>query len=399
MLTTATRHPVSDIDPFSDAFLTDPYPFHEELREAGPVVRLERYGIWTMARHEQVSAALADWQTFSSGAGVGIDDFRKGRPWRPKSLLLEVDPPLHTRTRTVMNRVLAAPALRGLRETFGAEAAKLADRLVARRRFDAIADLADAYPLQVFPDAVGLRPDGRENLLPYGNMLFNSFGPRNALFRASEAACKPALEWIFESCARERLAPQGFGAAIWAAYDRGEIEESEAHILVRALLTAGLDTTVNGLGSAILAFATHPDQWQILLDDTSLLKVAFDEVLRWESPVQTFFRTTTQPVDIEGIEIPQDEKVLLFLSSANRDPRRWEEPEKFDVRRRPTGHVALGNGIHVCVGQMVARLEAEMMLGALAERVKRIEIVGEPKRKLNNTLRSLATLPVEVTPL
>ena len=156
---------------------------------------------------------------------------------------------------------------------------------------------------------------------------------------------------------------------------------------------------MNGLGSAILAFATYPDQWQILLDDTSLVKAAFDEVLRWESPVQTFFRTTTRPVDIEGIEIPQDEKVLLFLASANRDPRRWEEPEKFDISRRPTGHVALGNGIHVCVGQMVARLEAEMMLGALAERVKRIEIVGEPKRKLNNTLRSLASLPVEVTPL
>ena len=207
------------------------------------------------------------------------------------------------------------------------------------------------------------------------------------------------LAWIFESCAREQLAPQGFGAAIWAAYDRGDIAESEAHILVRALLTAGLDTTVNGLGSAILAFATYPDQWRILLDDKSLLKVTFDEVLRWESPVQTFFRTTTRPVDIEGIEIPPDEKVLLFLASANRDPRRWEEPEKFDISRRPTGHVGLGNGIHVCVGQMVARLEAEMMLGALAERVKRIEIVGEPKRKLNNTLRSLATLPVEVTPL
>jgi 4-methoxybenzoate monooxygenase (O-demethylating) len=399
VLATETRYPVSAIDPFSDEFLANPYPYHHELREAGPVVRLEHYGVWAMARHEQVFAALADWQTFSSGAGVGIDDFRKVRPWRPKSLLLEVDPPLHTRTRTVMNRVLSGPALRGLRETFGAEAAKLADRLVVKRRFDAIADLAEAYPLQVFPDAVGLRPDGRENLLPYGNMLFNSFGPRNALFRQSEAAAKPVLEWIYESCAREKLASQGFGAAIWAAFDRGEIEESEAHILVRALLTAGLDTTVNGLGSAILAFATFPEQWQTLRDDKSLLKVAFDEVLRWESPVQTFFRTTTRAVSIESIEIPRDAKVLLFLASANRDPRRWDEPEKFDIRRRPTGHVALGNGIHVCVGQMVARLEAEMMLGALAERVKRFDIVGEPKRKLNNTLRSLATLPVEVTPL
>ncbi|GAC1335993.1 MAG: cytochrome P450 [Beijerinckiaceae bacterium] len=399
MLATETRMPTSDIDPFSDAFLNDPYPFHHALREAGPVVRLERHGVSAMARHAQVSAALADWQTFSSGAGVGIDDFRKGRPWRPASLLLEVDPPLHTRTRTVMNRVLAAPALRGLRETFGAEAARLADRLVAKRRFDAIQDLAEAYPLQVFPDAVGVRQQGRENLLPYGTMVFNSFGPRNALFRASEAECAPVLQWIYDSCARDALAPEGFGAAIWAAHDRGEIEESEAHILVRALLTAGLDTTVNGLGSAILAFAQHPDQWQALRDDNALLKVAFDEVLRWESPVQTFFRTTTRPAEIEGIEIAQDEKVLLFLAAANRDPRSWEEPEKFDIRRRPSGHVALGNGIHVCVGQMVARLEAEMMLGALAERVSRIDIVGEPKRKLNNTLRSLASLPVEVTPL
>ncbi|GAC1559613.1 MAG: cytochrome P450 [Beijerinckiaceae bacterium] len=399
MLATETLMPTSDIDPFSDAFLNDPYPFHHALREAGPVVRLERHGVSAMARHAQVSAALADWQTFSSGAGVGIDDFRKGRPWRPASLLLEVDPPLHTRTRTVMNRVLAAPALRGLRETFGAEAARLADRLVAKRRFDAIQDLAEAYPLQVFPDAVGVRQQGRENLLPYGTMVFNSFGPRNALFRASEAECAPVLQWIYDSCARDALAPEGFGAAIWAAHDRGEIEESEAHILVRALLTAGLDTTVNGLGSAILAFAQHPDQWQALCDDNALLKVAFDEVLRWESPVQTFFRTTTRPAEIEGIEIAQDEKVLLFLAAANRDPRSWEEPEKFDIRRRPSGHVALGNGIHVCVGQMVARLEAEMMLGALAERVSRIDIVGEPKRKLNNTLRSLASLPVEVTPL
>ena len=131
----------------------------------------------------------------------------------------------------------------------------------------------------------------------------------------------------------------------------------------------------------------------------ALARPAFDEALRWELPIQTFFRTTTRTVDIGGVEIPQDAKVLLFLGSANRDPRRWDEPERFDVNRRAAGHVAFGAGIHLCVGQMLARLEAEMVMTALAARVERIDIVGEPQRKLSNSLRQFASLPVELIAL
>ena len=197
--------PTLDIDPFSREFLSEPHPFHDEMRDAGPVVRLSRYGIWAMARHAQVHPALANWQVFGSARGVGIDDFAKGKPWRPSSLLLEVDPPLHDRTRTVMNRVLSVGALRKMRENFAARADALAEKLVERRRFDAIHDLAEVYPLQVFPDAVGLRADGRENLLPYGGMVFNSFGPRNELFEQSTRDCAPVLDWIFAQCKREAL--------------------------------------------------------------------------------------------------------------------------------------------------------------------------------------------------
>ncbi|MGI9414627.1 MAG: cytochrome P450, partial [Hyphomicrobiales bacterium] len=158
--TADTSCPVSDIDPFSDDFLADPYPFHEELRELGPVVYLERYGIWSMARHADVHAALTDWETFISSAGVGLDDFRKVTPWRPKSIVLEVDPPLHDRTRGVMARILSPQAMREIRPHFEARAARLADALVERRRFDAIPDLAEAYPLMVFPDAMGLQQEG-----------------------------------------------------------------------------------------------------------------------------------------------------------------------------------------------------------------------------------------------
>lgn len=393
-----TQTPGLDVDPFSIDFLSDPHPWHDLLRDAGPVVRLSSYGVWSMARHAQVHPALADWQTYSSARGVGIDDFARNKPWRAPSLLLEVDPPLHDRTRAVMNRVLSIGALRKLRDDFGAKADALADELVERRQFDVVKDLAEIYPLRVFPDAIGLVPEGRENLLPFGGMVFNSFGPRNELFEQSIRDSAPVVDWIFAQCRREALGPDGFGAAIWSAVDAGEITGDEANILVRALLTAGLDTTVIGLGTAIHAFASHPDQWDLLASDSSLLRPSFDEAIRWESPVQTFFRTTTRDVDVEGCRIEEGSKVLLFLGAANRDPRRWDRPDVFDITRKTLGHVAFGNGIHNCVGQMVARLEAEMMIGALMRRVKRIDIVGEPTRKLNNTLRSLASLPVEVKP-
>jgi 4-methoxybenzoate monooxygenase (O-demethylating) len=388
--------PVSSLDPFADDFLAAPYPFYAELREAGPVVWLERYGLWTCARHAEVQAALSDWQTFSSAAGVGIDDFRRTKPWRPPSLILEADPPLHSRSRTVMNRALSAKSMAGLRAGFKEAAEKLADELVARRRVDAIADIAEAYPLSVFPKAVGLGREGVENLLPYGAMVFNAFGPRNAHFEAVMAEAAKVVPWINAQCAREALSPAGLGAIIWAAVDTGEITAEEAPLLVRSLLSAGLDTTIVGIGNALYAFATSPAQWQALREKPALVRPAFDEVLRWESPIQTFFRTTTRTVDIGGIEIPEDAKVLLFLASANRDPRRWDEPECFDVNRRAAGHVAFGAGIHLCVGQMLARLEAEMLMTALAARVKCIDIVGEPQRKLSNSLRQFASLPVEL---
>ncbi|HYH30875.1 MAG TPA: cytochrome P450, partial [Pseudonocardia sp.] len=142
-----------DVDPFSPEFLTDPYPAHEVLREAGPVVRLDRYGIWASARHAPVRAALHDPEAFCSSAGVGISDFRKEEPWRPPSLLLEADPPEHTRARRVVAGVLSAAAVRRLAGTFTAAADELVARLAHGAPFDAMAELAVVYPLRVFSDA------------------------------------------------------------------------------------------------------------------------------------------------------------------------------------------------------------------------------------------------------
>jgi len=246
---------------------------------------------------------------------------------------------------------------------------------------------------------VGESEDGRENLLVYGDMVFNSMGPRNERLAKSTARVAEVTQWIMAHCQRDKLKPNGFGDQIYQAADAGEIDPQHAPMLVRSFLSAGVDTTINGIGNALYSLAHHPDQYAMLHADASLARPAFEEALRWESTVQTFFRTAAGHCEIAGIPVRDSTKVLCMLASANRDPRKWPEPNRFDIQRRPTGHMALGSGIHGCVGQAVARLEGEVVLTALAKRVKRIEVAGPHTRRLNNTLRALETLPLHLIPV
>lgn len=390
--------PALDIDPFQQAFFDDPYPAHAAMRDAGPVVYLPRYDIHAVARYEDVRGMLMDWESYTSARGVGLSDFAKEKPWRLPSLLLETDPPLHDRTRNLMDKVLSPAAVRGLRPAFAAAADSLIDDLLSRGSFDAVRDLAEAYPLTVFPDAIGMPADNRRFLLPYGNMVFNSFGPRNTFFEEAVADAEPVLAWVQAQSKREALTKTGFGAAIHAATDDGEFTTAEAEILVRSLLTAGVDTTVNGLCAAVYCLARFPSVFQQLRADPALARAAFEEAVRLESPVQTFFRTTTRAVTIGSETLEEGTKVLMFLGAANRDPRRWDRPDDFDITRRNAGHVGFGTGIHGCVGAVLARLEGELVMNAIARKVASIEIVGEPRRRYNNTLRGLAHLPVRMRP-
>lgn len=384
------------IDPFDEVVLADPYAYHPALRDAGPVVWLESVECYAMARHAEVSSALADPQTYVSGRGVGLSDFAVETPWRPPSLLLEADSPLHDRTRSLMNKVAALGTLRAAMPVWRAKAEVLVDALVERRFVDAVADLAEAFPLAVFPDLVGLPDEGREHLIPYGTIAFNAFGPRNRLLEESMARGAAATAWVAASCKRENLKSGGWGASVYAAADRGDCTDEEAERLVRSLLTAGVDTTVNGIGNMIHALSCHPEQWQILRETPSLAKRAFEESLRWSGTVQTFFRTASRDVAVDGGTIPGGTKILLFLAAANRDPRRWNDADAFDITRSTSGHVGFGFGIHQCLGQMVARMEAEAVLDALIPRVAEIRANGAPVRRLNNTLHALAELPVEL---
>ncbi len=388
--------PVSHLDPYVTEVLSDPYPHYAELRRLGPVVWMSRYGVYALPCFREVKDVLGDQATYCSSAGAGLSNFHTEKPWRHPSILLEVDPPEHDRTRQQMVRVLNPASVRALRPQFEAVATDMVRRFVDLGECDAVADLGAAYPTKVFGDAVGLRPDGRENLLPYGDMVFNGFGPVNDRFKASLAEAAAVPVWIADACKRESLTEGSLGRNLYAGVDRGEITEDEAALLVRSLLSAGLDTTVFTLSNAIVNFARHPKQWSRLREDPSLVRNAVEEVLRYDGTFHSFYRTTTRPVEIAGVAMDTSQKILALTASANRDAAQWPDADDFDITRRTNGQLGFGYGIHACVGQMLARLELEIVLTKLAAMADSIELTEAPTQHFNNTVRGYKRVPVRV---
>lgn len=388
--------PALDQDPFSPESLENPFPFQHRLREAGPIAFLPRYNVHAVGRYEEVREVLSNWQELTSGSGVGLYE-----PWRARGLL-QTDPPEHDAPREVLGSIMSARVLRSMADECSRQARVLVDRVLGGHGsgtvvdVDGHEDIASVFPVNFFPNASGISEEGREMLLPYADHIFNTVGPRNDLVIEGECRRKEFGEWVASRCERDSLKPQGFGADIWAAVDRGDLLPEQAPILVRSLLNAGVDTTVYGLSALLYAFATHPDQWAALRDNPGLARVAFDEALRWESPVQMLFRKSSTDVTISGITIPAGTRVLVCYGAANRDPRRWNNPDQFDLRRDPSGHLAFGMGIHQCVGQHAARLQAESLLHVLAEQVERIELAAPVTRHHNNALRGWGSMPLRM---
>ena len=244
---------------------------------------------------------------------------------------------------------------------------------------------------------MGLGPDRRQDLLAFADAAFNTFGPFNNRTQDSLGTVSGLLDFMQSAMSRESLRPGSWGAAAYAAADRGEISHEDAGRMMGAFVVAGMDTTVNAMSSAIWLLAQRPDQFAALRADPGLAKPAFEETLRYESPVIMFARGATRDTEIDGTPIAAGDRVVLLFGSANRDERRYPHADRFDITRNPLDHVAFGYGIHVCVGAGLARMEGPAILASLARRVERLELDGEPRRHLNNVIRGLAQLPVTVS--
>ncbi|MDQ1503305.1 MAG: hypothetical protein QOD57_1032, partial [Actinomycetota bacterium] len=273
-----------------------------------------------------------------------------------------------------------------------------ADRLIAalveRRHCDAIVDLARAFPSLLVTELVGMSEDVCDKMIDWGDATFQCCGP----FNERAEAGFPVLEDLFAdlmSITKDDLKPGSVGRAIFEAVESGEVAEDDAFQLLWDYTGPSVDTTIGAIGSAILRFSEQPDQWELVCDDPSLLPAAANEVLRIDAPLTVLSRFSQREWESGGASIPAKSRVAVMFAAANRDERHYPDPDRFDVRRNPQDHLGFGFGIHHCVGQSLARAEIQAVLRALSSRVRRIE-AGEPVWHLNNTMRTLKSLPVEL---
>ncbi|PXX71719.1 cytochrome P450 [Nocardia tenerifensis] len=389
-----TTIPVTDIDPYSDESIRDPYPDYRRLRTLGPVVRLDGYGVFAVARYREVKLALRNHRTFSSAAGVGITE-ELNRAQHGSSLTS--DPPYHTLVRGLVSRHLTPKAINDIEDLVQQWADQLVEELIERDGFDAVTDFGQAFPLAVVPELLGW-PDeeGRVRLLNWAAAGFNALGPMNARTMAGFPLLAEMGEFLGRMSVPGNLRPGSWGAELVTEAVAGKVDERLLPALLGDFLAPSMDTSVSALASTLWLLGAHPDQWASLRAEPALIPNAFNEILRLESPLRGFTRLLTEDAVIGDTPVPAGSRVLLLYGSANRDERYWAEPDRFSVvRPNAANHLAFGHGIHVCVGQALARLEGHALLRALVARVRTIS-VGAPVWRLHNVIRGLQSLPVRL---
>jgi len=385
--------PISDIDLFSESAIRDPYPIYRQLRDAGPAVWSERHQVYILSRYQDVRTALRNWQIFSSASGVGMNEMIN----RSESgTTLASDPPLHDQLRRIIAQPLLPGALKDLTQMIEAEAESLVERLVARREFDLVKDLGAYLPHTIVARLVGLPAAGRESMPSWGVAGFDVAGPAEYPLSASAVpAVMEMLAYVADPKLRETVLPDSWAAKIFAAADRGDIREDQTVGLLLDYIAPSLDTTISAMSNTLLLLARHPEAWDAIRENHALIPQAILEGIRLESPIRGFTRVTTAATDVDGETIPQDARVLLLYGSANRDERKWPNPERFDIHRKPVDHLGFGHGVHTCIGMNLAQLEIRSVLMALVARVSRFEL-GHPELLINNFLRGFARIPVRV---
>lgn len=379
MATIATR-PIPDYphDIFTPQAVRNARAVDDELRESAPVVRLAD-GTVMLGRHEHVAAGLLDWQAFSSAS----------RPWhdptspRPEILLTD-DPPRHTKVRKVIQEALSPRALERVKAIFDNRAAELLDQLRARAKeaggepVDAVREISQAYVFSVLPEILGLPEEGREHMHGFSEMVWATMGPPGELFDQAMAHDFTAVvDWLETNCAREALDPTGIGMEFYRAADAGQVTQAEAKLLLQTVLSAGADTTFITMANALRAWALFPEHYAALRAEPKLLRGAFDESLRWDSPSRMAGRIATRAIAIDDYLIPAGSRCGLMFAAANRDPRFWEAPDEYRLGRDTKHSLGWGYGVHACVGRTLAQLEATALLGAIAREVEAIEIAGD----------------------
>ncbi len=395
-------------NPFDPNFRSDPYPVYQRLREESPVHR-SPLGFFVLTRYEDCASLLRDPRVsndftnstaaMEEAAKQGIDlEQLASENTRP---FLFMDPPDHTRLRSLVSKAFTPRVVEGLRPRAQQIVDRLLDAAVARGEIDVIADLAYPLPVTIISEMLGVPAEDHEVFQDWSQEMARSLDPdfvlpADVLERRQKAGDEFA-EYFRALIAKRRLdLRDDLVSALIAAEDGGEtLSENELLSTCILLLIAGHETTVNLIGNGMLALLRHPDQMARLRDDPSLIKTAVEELLRFDPPVQLTGRTAKEDIPLSDGVLPAGQQAIMLLGAANRDPRQFVEPDRLDLAREDNRHLAFGMGIHFCLGAPLARIEGQIAIGEMARRLGSPELmVAEPEYKENVTLRGLASLPV-----
>lgn len=397
---------------FDRAFIDDPYPAYAWLREHAPVHRtrlpngVEAY---LVTRYDDVKAVLAD-PRLSKNAAASFPGWKPGRTGIPgehrsgiAAHLLNLDPPDHTRLRRLVAKAFTPRRIADFEPRIRRIADTLLDECAARAAAgDGSVDLIRGYacplPVAVILEMLGVPEEDQSIFHEWAFGVVDRSGPRGGVGRS----VKRIRGYLREIIHKKRLAPgDDLLTALVRASDHGEhLSEDEAAAMAFILLFAGFETTINLVGNGYFALLTHPEQRDRLLADPDLLPTAVEELLRYDGPVEFgTWRFTTEPITVGGVAIPAGEPVLAVLAAADRDPSRFPAPDELDLGRPATGHVALGHGIHFCIGAPLARLEGRIAFERLLARYPAASLARPPedlRRHSGLIMRGLYELPVRL---
>jgi unspecific monooxygenase len=397
-------------DPASPVFLADPYPVYARLREAGPVLWHEPRQVYLLTRFEQVHAALRD-RRLGRAFEHRYTAAEFGRPepdprwirWHDSERwsLLNLEPPDHTRLRRLVTAVFTPRAVAALRPVIERDS----DQTLARARdlgeFDLIADYAQPFSVAVICTLLGVPVDDGPRLLDWSHAIVKMYeiSTDDEHRAAAERAAGEFIDYVTALITARRARPRDdlISQLIGIADEGDRLTLDEIVCTVIVLLNAGHEATVNTLGNGMRALLRHPEQWARVVGSGDPVdpSVAVEEMIRWDGPLQLFERwVLDEGVEIVGQRLRVGERIAMLFGSANRDPARFADPDRFDIGRGDNGHIGFGGGTHFCIGAPLARLEIAVSLDRLRRDCPRIELAAEPEYEPFFVIRGLRELRV-----
>lgn len=379
------------LDPIPAVWTDDPHPVYRRLREEHPLHYLEERDLWVLSRHADLRAAIRDPETWSSTQGVVPNGFVPAKP-----TLIVMDAPDHASMRNAVNRAFTPRRIDLLAPRIRRFAQSLVDSFPAEGELDAFAAFTDPLPLLVMAELLGVDPEQHEMFKRCGDAIVYASDNPPEVLRTAETELTDHLSEVF---AQRRRQPREdlISVLLHASPEGAALSDDDLLGLCFLLLVAGTETTTSALGNAILLLDRYPEARSRLVADPSLVASACEEILRFDSPVQGLSRVATRDVEMHGRTIPKGARVHLLFAAANRDPRAFEEPERFDIERRDNHHFAFGFGVHFCLGASLARMELRIGIEEFLRRAPEYTVRRAGVERLrSDTNRGFRQLPVSL---